>query len=237
MLRESSRRTATTFCWGTAALTTSALYGAGRYSLSHWKLESSSRGLLVIATLVVPLWSGLGLEAEWSRARQLERAAQADKGVAHTGGSRQQWIGHDICGLNRLPGCNAQRDQGGVLGEWISLAVFDEGGGDAQKRHPFNSLTIIRQEHTEQSPAQPQRPLQHRVALSNTASNTGFRSPGEALMTCNTSAVAVCCSSASCCSLINRAFSIVITAWAAKFSSRAICLSENARTSWRKIEM
>ncbi len=38
-----------------AALTTFALYGAGRYSLSHWKLESSSRGLLVIATLLVPL--------------------------------------------------------------------------------------------------------------------------------------------------------------------------------------
>jgi hypothetical protein len=28
-------------------------------------------------------------------------------------------------------------------------------------------------------------------------SNTGARSPGEALMTCNTSAVAVCCSNAS----------------------------------------
>ena len=31
----------------------------------------------------------------------------------------------------------------------------------------------------------------------------------------------------------SRAFSIAITAWAAKFSSRAICLSENGRTSWR----
>ena len=38
-----------------ATTTTAALYGVGRYSLSHWKLESSSRGLLVIATLLVPL--------------------------------------------------------------------------------------------------------------------------------------------------------------------------------------
>src|SRR5262249_61834955 len=32
-----------------------ALIGAGRYTLSHWKLESTSRGLLVIGTLLVPL--------------------------------------------------------------------------------------------------------------------------------------------------------------------------------------
>ena len=34
-------------------------------------------------------------------------------------------------------------------------------------------------------------------------------------------------------SFSSRAFSIAITAWAAKFSSSAICLSEKARTSWR----
>ena len=32
------------------------------------------------------------------------------------------------------------------------------------------------------------------IALSSIVSNTGARSPGEALMTCNTSPVAVCCS-------------------------------------------
>jgi hypothetical protein len=37
-----------------AAITT-ALFGAGWYTLRHWKLESTSRGLLVIATLLVPL--------------------------------------------------------------------------------------------------------------------------------------------------------------------------------------
>jgi hypothetical protein len=37
------------------ALITTALFGAGWYTLRHWKLESTSRGLLVIATLLVPL--------------------------------------------------------------------------------------------------------------------------------------------------------------------------------------
>jgi hypothetical protein len=40
-------------------------------------------------------------------------------------------------------------------------------------------------------------------------------------MTCNTSAVAVCCSNASRVSVMSRAFSIAITAWAAKFCSNA----------------
>jgi hypothetical protein len=48
-------------------------------------------------------------------------------------------------------------------------------------------------------------------------------SPGEALMTCNTSAVAVCCSKASRVSVSNRALSIAMTACAAKFLSSAIC--------------
>ena len=49
-------------------------------------------------------------------------------------------------------------------------------------------------------------------------------------MTCNTSAVAVCCSSASRCSVSSRAFSIAITAWAAKFSNSEMCVSENGFT-------
>ena len=72
-----------------------------------------------------------------------------------------------------------------------------------------------------------------RIAFSSIASNTGARSPGEELMTCSTSAVAVCCSSASRVSVISRAFSIAITACAAKFCNSAICLSVNGRTSWR----
>ncbi len=34
---------------------TTALFGAGLYTLHHWKLEATSRGLLAIATLLVPL--------------------------------------------------------------------------------------------------------------------------------------------------------------------------------------
>ena len=66
------------------------------------------------------------------------------------------------------------------------------------------------------------------IAFSRIASNTGSRLPGEALMTCSTSAVAVCCSSASRVSVSSRAFSIAITACAAKFCSKAICLSRKA---------
>src|SRR5207249_9457504 len=44
-------------------------------------------------------------------------------------------------------------------------------------------------------------------------------------MTCKTSAVAVCCSKASRVSVIRRAFSIAMTACAAKFCNSAICLS------------
>jgi hypothetical protein len=50
------------------------------------------------------------------------------------------------------------------------------------------------------------------------------------LITRNTSAVAVCCSSASSYSVIIRAFSMAMTACSAKFCSNAICLSVKART-------
>ena len=43
-------------------------------------------------------------------------------------------------------------------------------------------------------------------------------------MTCNTSAVAVCCSSASRVSVRSRAFSIAMTAWSAKVRTNSICL-------------
>jgi hypothetical protein len=59
-------------------------------------------------------------------------------------------------------------------------------------------------------------------------------------MTCNTSDVAVCCSSASessrvraCTASNSRTFSIAITAWSAKVATSSICLSPNGRTSER----
>jgi len=52
-------------------------------------------------------------------------------------------------------------------------------------------------------------------------------------MTCNTSEVAVCCSSASFVSLNNRAFSIAITAWSANVLKSSISLSAND-PGWRR---
>ena len=80
----------------------------------------------------------------------------------------------------------------------------------------------------------------NRIALSIIASNTGWVSVGELLMTFRISAVAVCCSSASvtsalraCSSLNSRTFSMAITAWLAKVLIRSICFCVNARTSRR----
>ena len=59
-------------------------------------------------------------------------------------------------------------------------------------------------------------------------------------MTCSTSAVAVCCSSASLVSLNSRTFSIAITAWSAKVSQQPISLSAKRphrrrdRQRWRR---
>ena len=84
-------------------------------------------------------------------------------------------------------------------------------------------------------------PRTARAALSTMASITGCRSVGELEMTRRMSAVAVCCSSASVrsaflasSSLNSRTFSMAMTAWAAKVSSSAICLSVKGRTSVRE---
>ena len=65
------------------------------------------------------------------------------------------------------------------------------------------------------------------------ASNTGCMSVGELLMTLRISAVAVWRSSDSLVSLKSRTFSIAITAWLAKLSTSATCVSLNGRTSGR----
>ena len=71
------------------------------------------------------------------------------------------------------------------------------------------------------------------AADSTSASRTGRRSKAERLMTLSTSAVAVCCWSDSRSSLSRRAFSMAITACAAKLVTRSICLSVNGLTSLR----
>src|SRR6516162_37517 len=86
----------------------------------------------------------------------------------------------------------------------------------------------------------PKLASQMRVAFASIAENTGSSSPGELEITRSTSEVAVCCSSASVKSFVRwrssfskRVFSMAMTACAAKFFSRSICLSVNGHTSWR----
>ncbi len=76
--------------------------------------------------------------------------------------------------------------------------------------------------------------------LPTMASNTGWVSLSELLMTLSIPEVAVCCSNASLrssvrcrSSLSSRVFSMAITAWLAKFVTSSICLPVNGRTSWR----
>src|SRR6516225_8932648 len=67
-----------------------------------------------------------------------------------------------------------------------------------------------------------------RVAFSSMARNTGANSPGDALITRNTSAVAVCCSSDRRNSFSSRVFSMAITAWLAKFLTSNLLVGEGA---------
>jgi len=76
-------------------------------------------------------------------------------------------------------------------------------------------------------------PLNSRSHAIRILSNTGAASATELLITSSTSAVAVCCSSASRVSLNRRTFSIAITAWSEKVWTRAISAGENGRTWFR----
>ena len=63
-------------------------------------------------------------------------------------------------------------------------------------------------------------------AFSSIVSNTGLRSPGELLMTWSTSEVAVCCSSASVRSAVRSVRSVV--RWRSSLSSRAFSMAMTA---------
>ena len=75
--------------------------------------------------------------------------------------------------------------------------------------------------------------VEQALAAVEDLSNTGCVSASELLITCSTSAVAVCCSSASLVSLNRRAFWIAITAWSAKVRSRPISFSPKPTAGWR----
>jgi hypothetical protein len=82
---------------------TAALFGAGEYTLHHWKLESTSRGLLVIALLLVPL--NLLVLADPSLGHggpTLEWAFKAAALLLSVGMVRR--AGRDLIGVGVLPG-------------------------------------------------------------------------------------------------------------------------------------
>ena len=90
------------------------------------------------------------------------------------------------------------------------------------------------------SPSREKQIAELRVADARSVIQHGIehrsKSPGELEMTYRTSEVAVCCSSRSVVarsSLSSRAFSMAMTACAAKFLTSSICLSVNGRTSCR----
>ena len=94
-------------------------------------------------------------------------------------------------------------------------------------------LAIRRSTSPEAVNTEPSEAPQIRTALSSIASNTGCTSPGEAEIAASTSAIAVRRSSDSRSSVSSRAFSIAITAWAAKSATRSMCFWMKGRTSRR----
>ena len=104
--------------------------------------------------------------------------------------------------------------------------------GAVKELRPASARAAIARRPRAQSPSRrkiaPSLCIASRAAFSTRASNTGARSKVDWLITCSTSAVAVCCSSASLVSLNRRTFSIAITAWSEKDSASAISLSLNA---------
>jgi len=72
------------------------------------------------------------------------------------------------------------------------------------------------------------------TALATMASNTGFTSVSERLITRRISALAVWLASASLVSRNRRAFWIAITPWSAKVCSRSMSFGEKSRRAWRR---
>src|SRR5205823_923001 len=94
-----------------------------------------------------------------------------------------------------------------------SICPTELSGGNRNARRPTSaSAAGGPRSATERksSPSQitnaPNEASQRVWAFSRITSKTGARSPGEELMTCNTWAVAICCSRASRVSVISRAF-------------------------------
>jgi hypothetical protein len=92
---------------------TAALFGAGTYSLRRWKLETTGRGLLVIATLLVPL-SFLVLAGLSG-----EESGLFEVGIQLAALGIFAWLvsraGAGLTGSDRMPG--------GIEGRWLLTAA------------------------------------------------------------------------------------------------------------------
>ncbi len=152
--------------------------------------------------------------------------AAIDSGTARIAVIRARHV-RRRCGPAARPASNCARARAGVRSKRCCVAIHPKRRWHRAHRcgaEAFRHRRYIKVPYT----------ASHNVcAFSKIASNTGARSPGDELMTCKTSAVAVCCSNASRVSVNSRAFSIAMTACAAKFSSSAISFSVNGRTSFR----
>ena len=97
---------------------------------------------------------------------------------------------HRRCGRHALQLAIRSKKPPWKAGIGAELSQPRHGSGIAAHRDEVKLLAVKRYE----MPLH--RPRTSPDAFSTIASNTGARSPGELLMTCNTSAVAVCCSNA-----------------------------------------
>jgi hypothetical protein len=115
---------------------TALLFGAGEYTLHHWKLESTSRGLLVIALLLVPL--NLLVLADPALARgspSLEWAFKAAALLLSLGMVRL--AGRDLIGVGVLPGPIDRR--------WLfMLAVVGTAGSQLLVEHLLDPEHLYR---------------------------------------------------------------------------------------------
>lgn len=84
-----------------AAGVTAALFGAGQYTLHHWRLASTSRGLLVISLLLAPL-NLLLLATPAADGGALDLGVKAVALLAFAAMARA--AGRDLIGTNLLPG-------------------------------------------------------------------------------------------------------------------------------------
>ncbi|HEX4609786.1 MAG TPA: hypothetical protein VH092_16425 [Urbifossiella sp.] len=86
-----------------AATITTALFGAGQYTLHHWRLAATSRGLLVIALLLAPLnLLLLALPGVETAGGLLDAAVKLAALAAFVGMVRA--AGRDLIGTDLLPG-------------------------------------------------------------------------------------------------------------------------------------